>query len=163
MKLLVSSVTLREATGGQAKPLSHLRNAIIRAVEKITAEELSDLLARHEADADNLDGTIEANLRKLDPALKIKADCRISAHTNFNSDLVIEGEDRLVCLEIEKGNTSRFELDILKMMVFACRQRATEWSTLRLRRHDLPPEVRSTLQEIKADLERKIGHHIWPE
>ncbi len=41
------------------------------------------------------------------------------------------------------------------------RQRAAEWITQRLRRADLPAEVRSTLNQIKADLEQKLGHHIW--
>jgi hypothetical protein len=30
-----------------------------------------------------------------------------------------------------------------------------------LRRPDLPAEVRSTLNAIKADLEQQLGHHIW--
>ena len=41
------------------------------------------------------------------------------------------------------------------------RQRAAEWITQRLRRPDLPAEVRSTLHQIKADLEQELGHHIW--
>jgi hypothetical protein len=42
-------------------------------------------------------------------------------------------------------------------------QQAAEWITHRLARPDLPHEVRSTLQQIKADLEQKLGHHIWPD
>ena len=126
MKLFVSAVALREIVGEEARLPSRLRSLVARAIEQITVEELGSLLAKHETDADNLDGRIEANLRRLDPTLKIEANCRISARTNFNSDLVIESEDGIVCLEIEKGDTSRFELDILKMMVFACRQSASE-------------------------------------
>ena len=41
------------------------------------------------------------------------------------------------------------------------RQRAAEWITQRLKRADLNAEVRSTLNEIKADLEQGLGRHIW--
>lgn len=40
-------------------------------------------------------------------------------------------------------------------------QEAAIWITRHLEKDDLAPEVRSTLYEIKARLERKLGHHTW--
>jgi len=121
MNLFVRSTTLREVIGDQARFPTRLRQLICDAVAGIDTEELEGLLAKHEADPGNFDGTIEANLRRLAPSLVIKANCRISDRTKFDNDIVIEADDALVCLEIEKGNTSRFEFDILKMQAFASR------------------------------------------
>ena len=43
------------------------------------------------------------------------------------------------------------------------RERAAVWIAHRLHRGGLSPEVRSTLQEILADLEQKLGRHIRPD
>lgn len=121
MKLFVRSATLREVIRDQDRFPTRLRQLICEAVADIDAEELEGLLAKHEADPGNFDGTVEANLRRLGPSLVVKANCRISDSTKFDNDIVIEADDALVCLEIEKGNTSRFEFDILKMQAFASR------------------------------------------
>jgi hypothetical protein len=42
------------------------------------------------------------------------------------------------------------------------RERAAVWIANRLQRPGLPPEVRSTLHEIHAALEQKLGRHIRP-
>ena len=119
MNLSVRSTTLREANGEPGRFPKRLGQLICRAVAGIDAEEMSDLLSKHETDPGNFDGKIEARLRELDGALVIDANCRISDRTKFDNDLVIEADDALVCLEIEKGNVSRFEFDILKMQAFA--------------------------------------------
>ena len=43
------------------------------------------------------------------------------------------------------------------------RECAAVWIANRLHRGGLSPEVRSTLQEILADLEQNLGHHIRPD
>ena len=117
MNLFVRSATLRD--GDQGRFPARLRQLICDAVAGIDAEELEGLLAKHEADPRNFDGKVEANLRRRDSSLVVKANCRISDSTKFDNDIVIEADDALVCLEIEKGNMSRFEFDILKMQAFA--------------------------------------------
>ena len=119
MSLPVRSMTLREANGQRSRFPKRLRQLICGVVEDIDAEEMPQLLSKHETDRGNLDGRIEASLRELDPSLLIKANCRISGRTRFDNDLVIEADDALVCLEIEKGYLSRFEFDVLKMQAFA--------------------------------------------
>lgn len=119
MNLFVRSTTLRD--GDQDRFPTRFRQLLCDAVAGIGAEELEGLLAKHEADPGNFDAKVEANLRELDPSLAVKANCRISDSTKFDNDIVIEADDALVCLEIEKGNMSRFEFDILKMQAFASR------------------------------------------
>jgi hypothetical protein len=43
------------------------------------------------------------------------------------------------------------------------RERAARWIARRLERHDLAPEVRSTLGELQERLEREIGYHMTAE
>jgi len=119
MGLLVRSTTLGEVNGKRACFPDRLRQLLCRALEKIGPGELKDLLAKHESDRGNFDGTVEANLRHLAPSLAITANHRISDQTKFDNDLIIETDDATVCLEIEKGNASRFEFDILKMQAFS--------------------------------------------
>jgi hypothetical protein len=119
MSLSVRSETLREVVGERSRFPGDLRELLCRAVEAIGAEELPELLSRHEADPANFDGKVEANLRAIAPLLAIKANCQVSGQAKFNNDLVIGADDAMVCLEIEKGSLSRFEFDILKMQAFA--------------------------------------------
>jgi len=122
MGVFVQSITLREAIGDDAMFPERLRQLLCQVIETFEVDELERMLSKHETDRANLDGQIEANLRQLEPSLLIEANCRISGQTKFDNDLVIESDEALVCLEIEKGNTSRFEFDILKMQAFAsCR------------------------------------------
>ena len=119
MDLFVSSVTLREVIGESCRFPKGLRELLCGVVGGITAEELAGLLSKHEADRGNFDARLEANLRELNPSLHIRANCRISDRTKFDNDIVIDTDDALICLEVEKGNMSRFEFDILKMQAFA--------------------------------------------
>jgi len=117
--LSVRSVTLREVAGGATPFPSRVREAICSAVGSIRRDELESLLKVHEADPGNLDGRVEMEIRKLAPLLTVVANQPVSSAVRFNSDLVIEAGDDLVCLEIEKSYLARFELDVLKMQVFA--------------------------------------------
>ena len=78
MNLFVRSVTLREVIGDEGRFPTRLRQPICDAVAGIGAEELAGLLAKHEADPGNFDGMVEANLRRLNSSLAVKANCRIS-------------------------------------------------------------------------------------
>lgn len=120
MNLFVRTVTLLEANGEPSPFPKRLRQLLCSVVEGIDAEAMPDLLSKRETDRDNFDGKIEAGLRELDPLLAITANCPISDRTKFNNDLVIDADEALVCVEIEKGYLSRFEFDILKMQAFAC-------------------------------------------
>ena len=84
---------------------------------------MEELLGRHESDPANFDGAIEQNLRAVNRDIVLKANCPVSAKTRFNVDLIIEEDGSQVCLEIEKGQLSRFEFDILKMQAFASKWR----------------------------------------
>ena len=123
MDLFVRSRTLCEVMDGHSRFPTRLRQLLCEAVAGIGTEELEGLSSKHETDRGNFDGKVEANLRGPDPSLVIKANCRISDSTRFDNDMVIEADDALICLEIEKGNLSRFEFDILKMQAFATRWR----------------------------------------
>ncbi len=119
MGLFIRSTTLREVTGKPDRFPGRVREVLRQALENIEPSELTELLAKHESDRGNFDGTVEANLRHLAPSLAITANHRISDQTKFDNDLILETDEALVCLEIEKGNTSRFEFDILKMQAFS--------------------------------------------
>jgi len=123
VNLCVEDTTVREADGKAATFPASLRVLIHQAVGRIGADELPALLGKHETDAENFDSKIEACLRDLKPSIRIRANCRISNRTRFNNDLALETDHELVCLEIEKGYLSRFELDILKMQAFASTRR----------------------------------------
>ena len=124
MGLYVESITLRERVGELSRFPGQLRCDIFRAVEEIP--DLERFAGKNEADADSLDRCIERNLRRIAPALTINRDRGVSDKTKFHSDLVIEGADGAsVCVEIEKGNYARFELDILKMQVFSAGRKRT--------------------------------------
>lgn len=68
MNLFVRSSTLREGKGFPEA----LRQTICQAVKMITAEELPQLLARHETHPDNFDGRVEKNLRVIASALTVR-------------------------------------------------------------------------------------------
>ena len=121
MDLFVCSVTLREVVDEGSRFPKRLRQLLCRVVKGIGADGLADALSKNETDPDNFDARLEADLRRMAPSLSIKANCPISDRTKFNNDLVIEADDALVCLEIEKGNLARFEFDVLKMQAFASR------------------------------------------
>lgn len=121
MNLSVYNITLQEIINDKSNFPSVLRKQICQSIEKISVEEMEQLLAKHESDPANFDGTIETNLRELDPELHINSNYRISDLTKFNSDLVIQTNNSYVCMEIEKGYLARFEFDILKMLAFATR------------------------------------------
>ena len=112
--------TLRKICDGKSTFPEYLRRSIIQSVEKIPPEAMPGLLSKNESDADNFDGRIEQNIRKNSPCdIELLPNHRITNRTKFNCDLVIHSDNDSVCLEIEKGDSSRFELDILKMQAFA--------------------------------------------
>lgn len=120
MNLCVEDTTFQEISGGESTFPKAIRSAIKQSLRQIAVEEMEDLLARHESDQTNFDGIFEVHLRHLlSSVVKIRANHPVSATTKFNSDLVIDSDAESVCLEIEKGYLSRFELDILKMLSFA--------------------------------------------
>ena len=81
---------------------------------------METLLGKHEADASNFDCRIESNLRTAVPSnFEIQTNHRVAKVTQYNSDIVIDIPSVSICIEIEKGYLSRFELDIFKMQVHA--------------------------------------------
>ena len=128
MNLLTNSTTLHEVAGDQSRFPDHLRTLLCQAVEVISVDDMAELMDKHESDPANFDGTVEANIRKLDSSALIGANQRISDANKFNNDLLVTTNEGCVCVEIEKGNTSRFEFDILKMQAFAaqCRREQPE-------------------------------------
>lgn len=123
MNLSTVSTGLYEIVRGESRFPASLRDIICEAVGQIRVDELDDLLSKHEADSTNFDARIESNLRALLGEANITANCRMNPSTRFNCDLVIETTEAVVCVEIEKGNLARFELDILKMLSFGFHQR----------------------------------------
>jgi hypothetical protein len=118
-------MTLRETIGAKARFSPTLRDLICQAVRSIAPEDLPAILKKHETDPGNFDSTVERNLRALAPDLIVRRNDPVSERTRFESDLVIENGASLVCVEIEKGNNSRFELDILKMQMCATKKLKT--------------------------------------
>jgi len=116
----------REAAGKAGRFPSRLREALVHAVKVIRAEELPALLARHESAGDNLDARIGRNLREALPACEVTANRPVSRAARFNSDLAIRTGEVAVCVEIEKGELARFELDVLKMQAFAAEVKREE-------------------------------------
>ena len=123
MNLSVCNTTLREVAGEASCFPNHLRTLICDAVAVISLTEMEAMLGKHESDPENFDGQIEQNLRLANQSVELKANHPISTQTKFNNALGIEINGNLVCLEIEKGQFSRFEFDILKMQAFATRWR----------------------------------------
>ena len=123
MNLSVCSTTLREIAGEASRFPDELRALVCDAVSAVSLADMEAMQGRHESDGENFDGRIEQNLRSASQAIELKANCPISDQTKFNIDLVIEANGALVCLEIEKGQLSRFEFDILKMQAFGSRHR----------------------------------------
>jgi hypothetical protein len=120
MDLFVSDITLREIAGYQSTFPESIREMICRSVQQIPIEDIESLLGKHEADASNFDRRIEGHLRNALPSnFKIQANHRVAKVTQYNSDIVIDTPSVSICIEIEKGYMSRFELDILKMQVHA--------------------------------------------
>lgn len=127
MKLSVSSFTMQESAGQVGTFPKAIKQKICNAIEAISIDEMSKLMAEHESSAENFDGQVERNLRVQAPQMSIEANRRILPRTKFDNDLVIEAGGNVVCVEIEKGTMSRFEFDILKMQALAhqCRKKAT--------------------------------------
>jgi len=123
MSLSVESTSLREVMGQPSKFPSALRQIICQALPNITDEQLASASTKHEAEAGNFDCLIEAALRQSGRSLTVKANHPVAPRTRFNCDLLIEASDAIVCLEVEKGDSARFELDILKMQAFGFHQR----------------------------------------
>lgn len=120
MNLSVCSTTLREIGEGQSTFPPSLRQIICQSMSSIPVEEIDQLLSKHETDPNNFDSRVEANIRSNSPTgMTLYANHKISSQTKFNCDIVIRLDDISVCLEIEKGYLSRFELDVLKMQAFA--------------------------------------------
>lgn len=119
MQLHVQSTTLREVMGQASSFPAGIRQELCNAVGAIDADKLNELLSKHETDHGNFDGTVEDELRRIVCYADIKANCCISDRTKFNNDLLIETGDAMISLEIEKGNASRFEFDVLKMAAVA--------------------------------------------
>jgi hypothetical protein len=124
MELDVKSTTFREAIDEESLFPPELRQLLCDAVRQIPAEELPELLGKHETDPDNFDRRIEENLRALLlPSTRMQRDYRVSPRGRFNHDLVIEDGEVVICVEIEKGYLARFEFDVLKMMASSgCRK-----------------------------------------
>jgi hypothetical protein len=120
MDLYVCDTTLREILGEQSVFPESIREMICRSVQHITIEDMETLLGKHEADASNFDRRIESHLRASVPSnFEIQTNHRVAKVTQYNSDIVIDIPSASICIEIEKGYLSRFELDILKMQVHA--------------------------------------------
>lgn len=112
--------TLRKICYGKSTFPEYLKRSISKSVEDIPPEAMPGLLSKNESDADNFDDRIEQNIRKNSPCdIELLPNHRITNRTKFNCDLIIHSDNNSVCLEIEKGDSSRFELDILKMQAFA--------------------------------------------
>jgi hypothetical protein len=118
--LFVNSITFCENTGNKSTFPESIREMICRSVQQIPIEDMETLLGKHEADASNFDRRIESNLRTAIPSnFEIQTNHRVAKVTQYNSDIVIDIPSVSICIEIEKGYLSRFELDILKMQVHA--------------------------------------------
>lgn len=123
MSLSVQSTSLREVMAQPSKFPPALRRIICQALASITGEQLALASKKHETEAGNFDSLIEAALRRCGRSLTVKANHPVAPRTRFNCDLLLEASDAVVCLEVEKGDGARFELDILKMQAFAFHQR----------------------------------------
>lgn len=120
MDLFLCDKTLREVAGSTSTFPEPLRRMILQSVQQIPIEDMEQLLDKHEADADNFDRRIEVHLKNAaSPDVRIHSNQRVNQETKFNSDIVIDAPSASVCIEIEKGYMSRFELDILKMQAHA--------------------------------------------
>jgi len=124
MNLCICHTTLRKICVNESTFPAGLRQRICQSVcesvEDIPVEEMPDFWKKHETDADNFDSRIEAHIRSHSSGdITIFADHPVSNQTRFNCDLAFYRGNDSVCLEIEKGDKARFELDILKMQVFA--------------------------------------------
>lgn len=120
MDLFLRNKTLREIAGNKSTFPKRLRRMILQSVQQIPIEDMEQLLDKHEADVGNFDHRIESHLRKAaSPDIQIHINQRVTQETKFNSDIVIDAPSASVCIEIEKGYMSRFELDILKMQAHA--------------------------------------------
>ena len=129
MGLGVCSVTVRASAGGRDHFPGAMNDLLCKAVSTISDDELQTLMARQESDPANLDGRIEEIIRSMCPSLTVRANHRGIEGTKFNSDLVLETDNALICLEIEKSPMARFEFDILKMQAFASQWLAKRPST----------------------------------
>ncbi|NIA07831.1 MAG: hypothetical protein GWP14_09415, partial [Actinobacteria bacterium] len=118
MGLEVFSVTFCEAAGGRSQFPKGMNNLLCKAVSAISDKELQTLIDKHESDPANFDGRIEEIIQSMQPNLTLHANHRVFEGAKFNNDLVLETDNALVCLEIEKSSVARFEFDILKMQVF---------------------------------------------
>jgi hypothetical protein len=117
--LSVCHTTLQKINNKESSFPLNIRESLCQAVSDIPIDDIEELFDRHESNPDNFDGRIEKNLTKLCPEANILNNHRISNLTKFNNDICIEDNNTLICLEIEKGYMSRFELDVLKMQAFA--------------------------------------------
>jgi len=119
MGLSVDSFLMSEILGQASAFPKRVRQCLCDAVQSVSVEDMAELATRHESDRENFDGVVERNLRKLLPGSSIAANVRVSGRMRFDNDLVVETDSNAICVEIEKGNMSRFEFDILKMQAFA--------------------------------------------
>ena len=119
MGLNVRSITVREAAGGNSLFPDAVSRLLCGAVAAIANEELPGLMSRHESDHANFDGRIEDTIRSMCADQLLQANHPACEGLKFNNDLVLETDGGLVCLEIEKGPSARFEFDILKMQAAA--------------------------------------------
>lgn len=124
MGLSVRSITVREAAGCNGLFPDALSSLLCGAVASIANEEMPELISRHESDHANFDGKIEDTIRSMRPDQLLQANHPVCEGVKFNSDLVLETDDGLVCLEIEKGPLARFEFDVLKMQAAASQRLA---------------------------------------
>lgn len=120
MDLFVSEITLQEITGHKSEFPECIRDMICRSVQQIPIEDMVRLKDKHESDEGYFDRRIESYLRTAVPSnFKIQANHRVAKVTQYNSDIVIDTPSASICIEIEKGDTLRFALDILKMQIHA--------------------------------------------
>ena len=115
MGLGVCSVTVRAVAGGRSQFPQAIDDLLCKAVSAVSIEELQTLMGKHESDPANFDGRIEKIIRSMQPNLTLHANHRVFEGAKFNNDLILETDDALVCVEIEKSPMARFEFDILKM------------------------------------------------
>jgi hypothetical protein len=113
------SITVREAASCDSLFPVAMSSLLCDAVAAIANEELPELMGRHESDHGNFDGKIEDTIRSMRPDQPLRANHPVCEGVKFNNDLVLETDDGLVCIEIEKSPFARFEFDILKMQAAA--------------------------------------------
>lgn len=101
---------------------AELRACLIEAIESLGPSEALAALRREEHAPDNFDGLLAARLvERLAAAWRLRRTERVAEGTGFKNDFSLLGATGAVCVEIEKGQRGRLDLDLIKMLAFAAR------------------------------------------